>query len=351
VAFLQSSVIQNGCNAGAVADDIDYGPYTSDQWARLYETFLVGDQSATQGVFRGFANEFLVSGAGVAVTVKTGAGLCNGHFIVGSGAPAWTVNVTPPTLAHTRCDYVVMLENNTAGVYAPGVATMECPGTADYGGIANQVPEYSCRLAVIKGAEDAACPPAAISQTAALWMTPLASIEWNVAQTIDTVTDMRHYVHEYSTRIWVPATSGYDLTGGASIFRTGGGGYGLPVAVHSLVYGDLQIPDDYVRDLGAVAVVFASCSAFDVYLQNTAFYAATGEAYLTHTDTTGYGAIAIGAVNTYQEVRALTLPDQSRYDHIIFRLNRDATDVLDTCAGTLYIRGWIVTYTAALSWS
>lgn len=351
MAFKQDSKIQHGCNSGAVADDIDYGPYTSDQWARLYQVLFTNDQQATQGVLRSYADEFEVSGAGVNISVKPGAGLCNGHFLIGEGAPDWTVVMTPPTAGHTRCDYVVMLENNTAGVYAPGVATMECPGSVDYGGIADQVPEYSCRLAVIKGAEDAACPPGSLSQTTALWMTPLASVEWNVTQTIDTVTDLRHYLHEYQVDELIPAVQGYDNTLGANMYLTPSGGWNCTLDNDVYIWGMYKVPPRFVRDLQIEAVVHRSAAGGNWWLQNDASYGAVGQSYATHTATFAAQAVAVAGAAVHQEVAAMSLTDAEIGDYVDLMFWRWGSNVGDTNAASMIFWGWKVTYTAAIPWS
>ena len=353
MAFLQDSVVQSGCNAGAVADDIDYGPYTSDQWTRLFETLFASDQAATQGIVRGFLDELEVTGAGATITVKQGAGLCNGHFLIGEGAPNWSLAMTPPTAGHTRCDYVVMLENNTAGVYAPGVATMECPGTADYGGVANQVPEYSCRLAVVKGAEDAACPPGSLSQTTNLWMTPLASVEWNVTQTIETVTDLRRYIHEFEQTVFIQAVYESDA-GGAYVHRVDGRGWPLADNQRYLVSGNWQIPPEYVprSTLTVTAVVNADATG-NMVSTNHIDYGAVGEAYNNHTDVATDTVDAIGFVDLIYEVNAVVLDNGpiAIGDYLSIWLQRDGLSGSDTISGTVYFMGWLITYTAAIPWS
>ncbi len=347
MAFLQDSQPQHGCNPNPVADDIDYGPWTADQWARFYETMFTSDQAATQGVARGFLNEFLVSGAGVAVTVQSGAGLCNGHFIIGEGAPAWTVDVVPPAAAHTRCDYVVMLENNTAGVYAPGVATMECPGTADYGGIADQVPEYSCRLAVIKGAEDAACPPGSLSQTVGLWMTPLASIEWNVTQTIETVTDLRYYTHEYSVDELIPVVNGYNATDGTWLTPTAFFPFDLLDAKICLVNGVWRVPADFARGL-IIGPVMVSAGVGNVYASDSMRSGKLAESAETNNYDIAIAAYALDALVNEPFIHTIT--DAEIGDYFRMQFYRDAVDVLDTIGASVYPYGWRVRYTGALAW-
>lgn len=347
MAFLQDSQPQHGCNAGAVADDIDYGPWTSDQWARFYETMLTSDQAATQGVVRGFLNELEVSGAGVAVTVQTGAGLCNGHFLIGEGAPAWTVNVTPPAGGNTRCDYVVMLENNTAGVYSPGIATMECPGTADYGGVADQVPEYSCRLAVVKGADNVACPPGTLSQTTNLWMTPLASIEWNVSQTIETVTDLRYYIHEYEVDELIPAVNGYNITDGTWLPPTQYFPVDLLDAKLCSTQGVWRVPADFVRSL-TIGPVMVSAGIGNVYASEAMRSGKVGESGNANNYDIAIAAYALDTLVNEPFTHVIT--DAEIGDYFRVQFYRDAVDALDTIDSSVYFYGWRVQYTGALAW-
>jgi len=348
MAYKLDSKIQHGCNAGAIADDIDYGPYTSDQWARLYKILFTGDQEATQGVVRGFEDELEVSGAGVAVTVKQGAGICNGHFLVGIGAPDWTVAVVPPTAGHTRCDYVVMLENNTAGIYAPGVATMECPGTADYGGIADQVPEYACRLAVIKGAEDAACPPGSLSQTTNLWMTPLASIEWNDTQTIETVTDLRHYIHEYDVDILVSAINSNASGNPVPTWYW----YATPMGdgVDTKYNTHWELPTNYVRGL-TISCIVQSDGTGNAYLNTYLRYGGIGESLSMNNQDAAAAAINIPIATVLQEILVTVIANPDIGDYFGLMLERDGANVLDTLGNYLFLIGWRIQYVAADPWN
>lgn len=351
MAFAQDSWIQCGYNAGAVSPAIDYGPYSSDQWARLFRTLHTSDQQASQGVVRGFEDELEVYNTGTTVYVKPGAGMCNGHPLIGIGAPDWAVGVTAPSVGHTRCDYVVMLENNTAGVYAPGAATMQTPNSADYGGIANQVPEFSCRLAVIKGAEDAACPPAIFSQTGGLYMVPLASIEWDAAQAIDTVTDLRHYIHEFSQVAFVQSIGGI-LSGGAAVVRADYGGWPLVDASTTILFGNWRIPPEMVPNSDVIVTPVVNSAAVG-NLENGSgiYYGPVGGNYNASSDT-NVATSAIGVINRIYEVNAITLNagPAAPGDYLSLIFQRLGGDGNDTIEGTVYFMGWKVTYTAAIPW-
>jgi len=349
MAFILDSKIQEGFNAGAVAADIDYGPYSGDQWARMFRILHTSDQENDQGVVRGYEDELEVSHIGTTVYVDEGAGLCNGHFMVGVGTPIWSVAVTPPTAGHTRCDYVVMLENNTAGVYAPGAATMQTPNSADYGGVANQVPEFACRLAIIKGAEDAACPPAIFSQTTALFMIPLAKIEWDVAQAIDTLTDMRHYIHEYDVDILVPAVNGYNSSDDTWL----GSGFWLsflmPDAKDCNLYGHWRVPPEYVRGL-TIDTVVTSNDTGNLWARLQTKYGALGENTATHNADIVAAAVAVPLANVWQEILQTTPADVNIGDYFSWLYTRYGSNVNDTIDADHYPIGWRVQYTAAIPW-
>ena len=89
----------------------DPGPYSADQWAQLFQIVFTGDQQTTQGPFIRYLNELeCADNASNAVTVDTGAGICNGHILISSEQETFAIPAGPVA---TRIDRVVMVENNT----------------------------------------------------------------------------------------------------------------------------------------------------------------------------------------------------------------------------------------------
>lgn len=163
---------------------VDAGPYAADRWATLFRVLFTGDQQATQGVLKTVWDELEPTHpiANREVRIGTGVGVCNGHNFF-NDTNAVTIGVDAGV---ARSDTLVMLENNTNAAIAAGPATnynTVGPDTA--------IPPYSCRLAVVKGV--------AITQTTALFMTPLATFTTG-AVTFTNFTDARTYC-AFSTEV------------------------------------------------------------------------------------------------------------------------------------------------------
>lgn len=172
--------------AGNITTDptyVDSGPYAADRWATLFRVLFTGDQQGAQGVLRGVWNELAPTNpSGRTIRVDTGVGVCNGHAFF-NDTSAITIGVDAGV---ARNDTLVMLENNTNAAISAGAVTnynTDGPDTA--------IPPYSCRLAVVKGV--------AITQTTALYMTPLATFTTGAAN-ITNLTDTRTYC-AFSTEV------------------------------------------------------------------------------------------------------------------------------------------------------
>ena len=162
---------------------VDAGPYAADRWATLFRVLFTGDQQATQGVLKSVWNELAATNpAGRNIQIDTGVGVCNGHIFINDTSVV-TIGVDAGA---GRADTLVMLENNTNAAISAGAATNYNTAGPD-----TAIPPYSCRLAVVKGV--------AITQTTALWMTPLYTFTTSGAGFTNWV-DVRDFC-EFSTTV------------------------------------------------------------------------------------------------------------------------------------------------------
>lgn len=314
---------------------VDSGPYAGDRWATLFRVLFTGDQQATQGVLKGVWNELepLHPIANREVVIDTGVGICNGHVFF-NDTNAVTIGVDAGV---ARADTLVMLENNTNAAIAAGAATnynTEGPDTA--------IPPYSCRLAVVKGV--------AITQTTALYMTPLATFTTG-ALTFTNFTDTRTFcrfstevgpemIEDRTRRFFVQASRDTDAT--TNLPNTPG--VALPDGSTAYAYGVGCVPDDYVSTMTA-QVVLTSLSSGNVYGRNGCGYGGCGEGYSEHGAATAYAAEAILAwANNCNYDISLNLATAG--DILGFRFERVGGFGSDTVNDTVYVRGWLVSYTA-----
>ena len=181
----------------------DAGPYTSDQWATVWRTIFTGDQQATQGPFIRYLNELQGSvqtpGASPVLRVVTGAAMVNGHWFLSDANVDFTV--TAPA-ANPRIDVIVVAVNNTAVDFAvsDGGLTLDFPDAlADYGGDAD-IEEYSCRLCIVQGVENAAPAVPGLDQNNNHFMIPLYQYQIAVGGATSNETDRRDFC-EFSTEV------------------------------------------------------------------------------------------------------------------------------------------------------
>jgi len=332
----------------------DPGPYSSDQWAQLFQIFFTGDQQATQGPFARYLNELEpTDNASTEVYVDTGAGVVNGHILVSSEKETWTVPAGP---AGGRQGRVVMVENNNNTEVTQSTAgrSLLFPNDlSEYTGTPG-VPAYSARLAILRGDDLNNLP--ALDQTNALYMVELYRYSIENSPTISSATDYRDFC-EFST--WIDASTIEDRTRYAFVPAVGGDGSvsgpGLP-SFDAVQYGILTIntetstiagywtvPADFssVMTVQAVVIPTADCN---VWCTTGADYGACGEAYNAHQDSTVAAAVAVtnGDYNCVQET---SLASAAVGDIICFSWRRTGTHGSDTCTD-VYCVGWLVSYTA-----
>ncbi len=218
----------------------DAGPYTADQWAELFQVLFTGDQQALQGPLIRYLNELQGSvnapGAAPVLRVVTGAAMVNGHWFLSDANVDFTV--TAPAV-NPRIDVIVIAVNNTAVDFAvsDGGFTLDFPDAlADYGGDAD-IEEYSCRLCIVQGAENAVPGVPGLDQNANHYMIPLYQYEIAVGGATSNETDRRDFC-EFSTEVVTAMIAANAVTdtelrdsAGTSVIGKAGAGVGDPADI------------------------------------------------------------------------------------------------------------------------
>jgi hypothetical protein len=156
-------------------------------------------------------------------------------------------------------------------------------------------------------------------------------------QYVDGSIDAIHIANRTRT-IYVPA-SPEDHT-----ITHDGRGFAMADAVDTEIFGTFHVPADYVSDMTVEAVVYPFASA-NIYCSHEVYYGAVGESYSTHSAASAVSAVAVTNA-IYNEIKSLALANASIGDYAVVVFTRVATDPLDTINDTVYIRGFIVSYTA-----
>lgn len=172
--------------------DGDSGPYSSAQWRALFSALFTTDPTA-QGPIGGHENELEVTNpTGKTIRVASGAGVVNGNIFFNDA----NIDFTPPTPASSaRQDYVVICLNETDLSFSTSDAgySLTLPDVlTDYGSSAS-IPAYSCRLAIVRGAEGGGLPT--LDQNDDHYMVPLANYSIDTSGTVSSLTDSRELAH------------------------------------------------------------------------------------------------------------------------------------------------------------
>jgi hypothetical protein len=329
----QRSLPQAGTGVG------DSGPYTSDQWAELFQTVFTGDQQATQGPVRHALNELEVTEAALAVTTATGVGFVYGHWLINDAAVA--INIALAAGGLERWDRVVMIQNNTAAAYNTNLAL---PGAYAAG-----VPRNSARIAILQGAEAGAAvlPPLLVGPN--YYMVELARYFVNDAA-VGAVTDYRDYCGLGASGpgtqyIWVSAEAGYNVSEGQSIPVTSSSGdvrVLMPTGQQCNAFGRFTTPGNYLSTAVVQAVIYTS-PAGNLRCRQFAHIGACGIDPATVIDSNVTDGVPV-ASGILQCVRDLSLSPLAQGDIIKLWFIRHGNDGYDTCLSVRFY-GWLVSYT------
>ncbi len=336
----------------------DAGPYSADQWAKIFQVVFTGDQQVSQGVLVRYLNELEVTEAAGTLTVDTGAGICNGRFLDNDK----TVAITPPGAGiGTRTDVVVMLTNNTALPVNAGIASgnaLAFPSDlTDYAGV-EFVPEYSTRLCVLRGTLGAGVAPTLDVDPATLFMVPL--LEYDIsAAVVSNMVDVRAWCEfssalpNYTRRFLVPAVAGVQTVLTTNIVRENNRGLLFADNVFTTSVSGFLVPDDFVPGTAiTVKSVWrtGSVASGNVYIASSCVYGQCAQFYAAYSDSLPLTATAIASsVGLNRCLQEITLSNPKAGDIVSVGSQRDAVNPLDTLNDDFFLAGWLVEYVANVS--
>lgn len=294
----------------------------------------------TEGVFKGVLNALEVTGAASPLSVATGSAVCYGLYISDA---AESLAVSTPAAGTTGGR--VVLRTTWAGQPTDPATT---------------------RLAVKTSADGVAAIPAVTQNEGTVWEISLATFTITTGGVI-TLTDDRTFrsvtgmvdtaeiedeavtaakIENRTRKFFVPCIGGYDDTNNNEIDMDDNGFIGWPMAdtVWSQMHGYFYVPTDYASGMTVTALVYTN-TAGNAYAQNSITYGADGEDYNTHTDEAAIAAVALSA-NELSEILTETLANIAAGDYVSCNFYRVASNVADTIADDVYLRGWLVEYTA-----
>jgi hypothetical protein len=321
----------------ATGDGVAYTQaQASEMWRML---FVASGDWATHGVVKNYLNELAVTVAGGArtLTIATGGALVYGFPYFSSAAE--TKTLTHPTTGTTG--WRLVLRASWAA--------------------------QTVRITLVESADGTAAIPA---------VTQVANTTWDISLAYGTITtgdvvaitlDTRAYVTgcsyfsggdvpdhfptgsitgqeiiDRTRRLVIPAVA--EWAGGVGVSRLNAYGWTLADGATQVVGGNFQVPVDYVSGLTIKAVLGASGTG-NLYCSHNSTSGANGEAWATHTNTTGVVAVAVTS-GLRAEVCTLTPGAVDINDYFELEFFRYGANVLDTVGDAVTFLGWVVTYLA-----
>jgi len=356
------------------------GGYTMNEWRYMLRSLFLRDM-ATMGVAYGYGNALEVTNpSGRDLQVNTGAAIV-------AGFPYWntsavTKTLTLPVIGTTgwrmvlRADWAAQTVRITLKKSADGVPTIPsltqtdgatyeiglAYGTITTGGVVSLTDErifltFNMRLnansqgraTIQDGFFDDATVLAKFSTDSFTNAVLLQVIKdgafqanaatralfgagiWTAAQIADR-----------TRTLFVPCIG--QTVSGSSAPRTVDNGWLMADTVSTYAFGEFYIPSDYASGMTVVAVIHTP-SAGNAYLTHTAYYAAPGEAYNAASTVSAASAVALLA-DKLTEVKPLTLSGIAAGDYVTLKLLREGGNAKDTVNNSVYLKGWLVSYTA-----
>jgi len=123
----------------------------------------------------------------------------------------------------------------------------------------------------------------------------------------------------------------------------------LADAAIQFIFFTLKVPDDFVSFTSLELVWLSPLNAGNMYWRMETDYAAVGEAYNTHNESSGYGVTASGVINrivVQEPATPLNFVNLAQGDYVGVSIYRDATDGLDTIDNVVRVLGILLTYIA-----
>lgn len=110
-----------------------------------------------------------------------------------------------------------------------------------------------------------------------------------------------------------------------------------------------KVPDDFVSFTNVKIIWESTAASGNMYWRLSAQYAASSEAYTTHSDAPAIGATATGGfniLNVQESANALTLSSLASGDYVGIAMERQGGDASDTLNAAAHVFGLLFTYTA-----
>jgi hypothetical protein len=124
-------------------------------------------------------------------------------------------------------------------------------------------------------------------------------------------------------------------------------GFPLPNGATHRAFGFVAVPADFGSAMSITPILVGGGVAGNARLTSWCYYATVGEGAAIHS-VNRTDSVAFTAGSTIIAGPSLSLPLAALGDHIGIQTIRYGADALDTYTGVVYIRGWLLTYTATM---
>jgi hypothetical protein len=185
------------------------------------------------------------------------------------------------------------------------------------------------------------------TQNKNMWEVVIATVYQGIASPTCYDQRVRTIRHNYVYR-FIPAIGGYNTTHASNLQHRSGMGFQMPDGDDTQVYGQFMIDYDLWSSVTISPIVIplgSIASGDDIYIDQYYGWGVVGELWNQNFDSAGYAAISIVEQVIQLPVTYAFSPKPVVVDGLISCLfYRDATDVLDTYAGSVYCPGWRLTY-------
>lgn len=357
--------------------------YTQDEVTRLYR-HLIGGDPATQFVLPGVDNELAPSGTSSPVQIATGSAFVYGFFYW-NDAPLNVVIPTPVigTTGHRivlRADFTARTVRVTLKSSSDGVGTI--PGVTQTPGSTYEV--SIATLTITTGGVITLTDARGFVYSATKVAT--AMLDDNLITNAKLRDSTGMSVIGRSTSIdgdpadIAAGTDGHILRRSGSTIGFGqialGGipdelitpakiqnrtrsflvmaqfhdqaesipGLALTDGVTDYAFGYFVVPNDFVSNMVVRAIVIPNATG-NVYAQNYVFFGGIGENYQANNTFAGFSAVAV-TINLNNAILQMNMTGAAAGDLASLFFQRQAGNASDTINDTVFIKGWLVEYTA-----
>jgi hypothetical protein len=126
------------------------------------------------------------------------------------------------------------------------------------------------------------------------------------------------------------------------------GGYGVRMndGESTHLCGRFNVPKDFASDLTITPIIVTGMLTGDVRFSSVVYGGKVGEDYNTHSYLTGEATVTVPSAGIQQSLSPISLAWAEADDLIAIDSSRDGADPLDTVSESVFLIGWMVTYTA-----